>query len=326
MDPSASKRRRFWQHPVALLLAAIVLLATAAVLFFVIGLRVDQEAKQELPKLLGRPSDDPNFGSVAVSFSKLAQAPLRAEDIETVVTGIPEPHGLAVLDGALFSSGWSENRLYRLNLQTKERTLVTDELEGAHDFATDDDGNLVTPLYKAGRVVRINPRDGRISTLVEGLGGPNGIARARDGGFYVTEATAGRVVKLSDSGELRVVAEGLKEPAGVIADSDNILLVAQYADAQNSVVQIADNGTVTVAVTGITNAESLLRDNERNLIIGHSYQGKAAMSIVPRGQAPRLLLATGFPLPMVGPVTDNQYLYFESAAAGQSAIYRIKLP
>ncbi len=300
------------------------LLVTAAGIFFLVGTTATQVANKELPKLLpASPSPSPK---ARISFAKLAAAPLDPKKIETVGKDIPEPHGLGVFDGVLYASSWGDKQLYRIDLATGQRKSLADELPGLHDMVIDQEGGIVAPDFKAGRVVRVERNSGKVSKLAEGLKGPNGIATARTGGYYVTEANGGRVVRVLPDGQVQTVKDKLSEPAGILSDNDNILLVAQYADTNNAVIQISDNGTTTTVARGLANAESLLRDEERNVIIGHQVNGKAALSIFPRNQAVRPLLTTDLPGPMVGPVTDGKYLYFESAAPGQTQVYRIALP
>lgn len=317
---SKTKHRRFW-----LLLLMFGLIAIAAAVFLLVGLQATQVVKDELPKL--QPSPSPTAPPGTFSFTRLVGQTLDPATAEPYVQNIPGVHGLGLFDNTLYVSSWKDRAVYKVDLATGQRKRLADELDGAHDMALDDDGKLVTPLYGEDRVVKIDPKTGRVSELArEALSGPNGIAKARGGGFYVTNAKSGTVVKISSDGQqVDTIATGLKEPAGIISDPDNILYVAQYADPVNSVIQVFDNGQIRPLITGLTNAETLLRDEERNLIVGHVVDGHAALSLFKRGgTTTQLLLQTDYPGPMVGPVTDEQYLYFESA--GQSTVYRIALP
>ncbi len=312
-------------HRVLLFLLTVALIAGAAGLFLLIGIQTSQVAKRELTKLSPTPSPTTGFLNAPFSFENLAGKTLDPADTEAFVKGIPGVHGLGAFDGSLYVSSWADRAIYKIDLATGQRRQLADELNGAHDMVLDN-GQIVTPLYNENRVVKVDPKTGRVSELARGFSGPNGIAKARDGGFYISNAKGGTVVKVSKDGKgVRTIASGLKEPAGIISDPDNILYVAQYADPVNSVVQIFDNGEIRPLVSGLTGAESLLRDDRRNLIIGHVQDGHAALSFFKRGgTAAQPLLLTGNPGPMVGPVTDKKYLYFESA--GGSTVYRIRLP
>lgn len=314
-------------HRALLFGLTLALIAGAAGLFLLIGLQTSKVAKDELTKLNPTPTPTAGFPNTKFSFAGLVGRTLDPATIEPYLKNTPGVHGLGVFDNALYVSSWSDRAVYKVDLATGQRKRLADELDGAHDMVLDGDGKIVTPLFNEDRVVRIDPKNGRVSELTdEGLSGPNGIAKARDGGFYVSNAKSGTVVKISsDGGQVDTVASGLKEPAGIVSDTDNILYVAQYGDPVNSVIQILDNGQVRPLITGLTNAETLLRDDERNLIVGHVANGRTALSLFKRGGTTvQPLLTTGNPGPMVGPATDRKYLYFESA--GQSTVYRIPLP
>lgn len=319
------RKKKLFQKPQIVIPLMIGLFGLLGGAFFIIGTQVNDDAAKEIGKLTVPATTPPS--STKFSFAKLGQSALQTEKVEPFARDISGSHGLGIFDGVLYASSWDQRKLYAINLETGERRTLADELDGLHDMIVDDEGKLVVPVFGEDRVVKIDRKSGRVEQLADGLDGPNGIARARDGGYYVSNAKSGTVVKLTPAGEEeRVVAKDLREPAGILSDNDNILLVAQYGDTQNSVIQIADNGTVSTVIRGLANAESLLRDEERNVIIGHTVGGKAALSILPRGQAVRPLLSMTLAGPMVGPVTDGRYLYFESAADGQSTVYRVLLP
>ena len=320
-------KHRLLNHPVVLVGLLLLAVAAAAGLLFLFSQGVGPGTNRAVDRLIPdiKPSPSPT-NQVAV-FAPLRGKVLTQQQAEPFVTGVREPHGLGIADGELFVSSWEDQAIYRVNLQTGERTLVTDGVDGAHDMVIGPDGKLVVPLFKDGRVVKIDRKDGRVETLTDALSGPNGITRARSGGYYVTDAKDGRLVKVEENGDVRQIADGLREPAGVVVDNDNIIRLAQYADPINSVIQIQDNGNKTTLVKGLQQAESLAVDYGKNLIIGHTDGGRVAFDIFfTRAEAPQRFLTTTLPGPAVGPVTDGTYLYFESAAPGQDTVYRIPLP
>lgn len=318
---------RLWQHPLTLVALLLVAVIAAAMLLFFFGQGVLPGTKKAVNKLLPEPAPTASPSPKVAAFAPLRNTPLDPAKIEPFVTGIKEPHGLGVIGNELFVSSWGDKAIYRVNLQTGERRLLADELDGAHDMVESPDGELVTPLFRDGRVVKVRLDDGRVTTLARDLDGPNGIVRARNGGYYVTNAKDGTLVKVDEDGKVSKVADGLREPAGVVVDNDNIIRLAQFDDPPNSVLQIQDNGNRSTLISGLQNAESLAVDYGKNLIIGHTADGKVAFDIFfTRSEAPQRILTTTLPGPAVGPVTDGTYLYFESAAPGQGTVYRIPLP
>ncbi|HEY8109018.1 MAG TPA: hypothetical protein VIF43_03350 [Patescibacteria group bacterium] len=297
-----------------------VLIAAGAVLFFVIGTTATKVVEDSAPE----PTSTPR--PLEIFFGDLTANSLDAADLRRVAD-FEQPHGIGVFDGTLYVSDWGEDKIYAVDPNTGDKRLLADELGGAHDMVLDDEGWIVTPLYKEGRVVRVDRKSGAVEELASGFAGPNGIARARSGYYYVSNAKDGTVVKLSPDGKRKLtVARGLKEPAGIVVDNDNIVRVAQYADPRNPVVQIFDNGKRSVVVRNLAAAESLLYDERKNLLIGHGDSGRGTVTMFTgRGGLVRVL-TTSLPVPLVGPVTDGKYLYLQSAAPGQTGVYRIKLP
>jgi hypothetical protein len=314
-----AKRKK--KHQVALLLAMIALILAAAVGFLFIGLRVSEFVKE----LNRQPAPQQGFQNARFSLENLDGKQLDPADIEVAVDGIPGIHGLGVFDGTLYVSSWTKQALYKVDVGNGYRRQLTDEVDGIHDMVMEGNA-IVTPVFGEDRLVKVDKGSGQITILARDLAGPNGIAKARDGGYYVSNAKSGTVVKISSDGkDVRQIASGLKEPAGIISDTDNILYVAQYSDPANSVIQIFDNGKIQPLVGGMTQAETLLRDDRRNLIIGHSQDGKAAFSFFKRGgTTAQPLLRTNLPGPVIGPVSDERYLYF--ASIGDSKVYKIRLP
>ncbi|MDP4000046.1 MAG: hypothetical protein Q8Q11_01280 [bacterium] len=297
-----------------------ILIVLGAVLFFVIGTTATQVVEDTVPK----PTSTPR--PLTVFFGMLTADSLDPGDLRKVADFV-QPHGLGIFDGTLYVSDWGEDKLYAVDPETGDKRLLADELGGAHDMVLDADGWIVTPLYKENRVVRVNRHSGAVEELATGFAGPNGIARSRSGNYYVTNNKDGTVVKLSSDGKRKqTIARGLKEPAGVVVDNDNIVRVAQYADPRNPVVQIFDNGKRSTVTKDLSLTESLLYDERKNLLIGHGVSGLGTVTMfTARGKVVRVL-ATSLPAPLVGPVTDGDYLYLQSAAEGQTAVYRIKLP
>lgn len=303
----------------------LLIILGAAGAFFAIGSALSPGAQRQVSKLLAtpKPSATPRPGAI---YKVLYKKTLLMANATPFVEDISQPHGLGLFGDSLYVSSWGDKAIYKVDLASGSKKLLVSNVDGAHDMVMDSDGKLVVPLFHEGRVVRIDPKNGKVSELASGFDGPNGITHARDSGYYVTDASAGTLSKVSDDGHVKVLARNLKEPAGVVVDNDNIIRVAQFADSADPVIQIQDNGTTRPLVKNLTNAESLAVDGAKNLIISHVVGGKLAFSVFfARATDPQPVLQTDLPGPGVGPVTDGKYLYFESTASGQSAVYRIPL-
>jgi hypothetical protein len=64
---------------------------------------------------------------------------------------------------------------------------------------------------------------GAVSTVAQGLSRPAGVAAASDGSCYVSESGRGRVVKLN--GGTTAIVEGLQTPQGVALAGDQLLIL-----------------------------------------------------------------------------------------------------
>lgn len=319
---SPKSSRRGYNRPAAFVGLLAVL---AGVVLFLMADAEDNRVAA--PSLTNRtPSANPTASAVKVSFSTLLTVPLDPKTIMPVKGEFDLPHGLTFFGGSLYVSDWNTNRIYKVNPNNGGRTTFAEEVAGAHDMVLDEAGNLIVPLFKTDRLVRIDARSGEVTQIAAGLDGPNGIAKSPGGGWYVSNNNNGTVTLVSAEGVPTRIASGLKEPAGIAIAKNGRILVAQYGDPVNSVVQIADNGSVVPVVSSLTNAESLLYDGEGNLLIGHVVEGRGAISVFTANGVTKQVLQTALPGPFIGPVSDGQSLYFESAATGQRRVYRIPLP
>lgn len=263
-----------------------------------------------------------NFQNAKVSFAVLQDRPLAQADLRPVITDIADPHVLSVYDDVLYVASWQEKKLYRIDLKTNQRKLLTDELDSIRGIAATKDGRLLATVFNENRVVSIDIKTGKVKTLATDLEGPSGIVPARDGAFYVLSQTSGKMVKLKLDGTYEGVADGLQEPVGVLADNDNVVTVTQSADPAQAITVIADNGKKTVPIRDIPKAEAILRDDERNTLITAQINGKGVLIAWPRGKEAKPLLLSELPA-LAGLATDGKALF--TASPERNEVYRIEL-
>lgn len=90
--------------------------------------------------------------------------------------------------------------------------------------AVDLNGSLYIADTGNNRVLNVNPASGSISTVILALQ-PAGVTVDRSGNVYVSEAQ--RVSKITPSGALSIVLDGLNSPRGLAATDDGGLIVAE---------------------------------------------------------------------------------------------------
>jgi len=104
-----------------------------------------------------------------------------------------------------------------------------------------EDGAVLVTEYARGAIVRIGPDnwDDRIDQF-EGLDGPAMMLQGPDSTIYVSETGAGRIVRLTDSGGVETVIDGLENPEGFDLLDDGRIAVAE---AKAGRITIADPAT-----------------------------------------------------------------------------------
>lgn len=104
-----------------------------------------------------------------------------------------------------------------------------------------EDGAVLVTEYARGAIVRVGPEnwEERVD-LIEGLNGPAMMLQGPDSTIYVSETGAGRIVRLTDSGGVEPVIDGLENPEGFDLLEDGRIAIAE---AKASRITIADPAT-----------------------------------------------------------------------------------
>src|SRR5688500_17804013 len=134
--------KKFFKNRAVLMALMLLLILCAAGLFFAIGSLVSPQAEKELSKLLATPKPSPTLRP-GISFAGLFNRQLSPQTIETFVTDIDEPHGLGVFDNILYVSSWADQTIYKVDIATGQKRVLTDGVDAAHDMAMSPDGDLV---------------------------------------------------------------------------------------------------------------------------------------------------------------------------------------
>jgi hypothetical protein len=172
---------------------------------------------------------------------------------------ISNPYDMMAADGALWITDGNRQQVYRVTPDGAISRLA--DLSDGHPVTTGmaraADGSLIlseltsVPYPEgAGRIRRVG-MDGAVSTLMTGTTAATGLAMAPDGSMYVVEISkhlgqppflmpfSGRVARVTGSGQLETVADGLMFPTIARTGPDGALYVAHFSvGAENGEGQI----------------------------------------------------------------------------------------
>lgn len=162
--------------------------------------------------------------------------------VERIASGFRWAEG-PVWMGDTRSLVWSDvpgNRMYRWDEESGQTSVFRSPSGNANGNTRDRQGRLLTCEHGGRRVVRTE-YDGRVTTLVDRFEGcrfnsPNDIVCKTDGSIWFTDPSFGilgyyegeksepelptNVYRLSPTGELTVVAEGINQPNGLAFSPD----------------------------------------------------------------------------------------------------------
>ncbi|MDX1636437.1 MAG: SMP-30/gluconolactonase/LRE family protein [Balneolaceae bacterium] len=167
-------------------------------------------------------------------------------------------------EGNIYFTDQPNNDIWKYGIDG-ELSLFMDESGRSNGMYFDDENNLVTCADVNSELWKINP-DKTVNVLVDNyrgkrLNGPNDLWIAPNGGIYLTdpyyqrdywkrtekEIEEERVYYLPpDRGELRIAADGLVKPNGIIGTPDGTkLYIADIGDQKTYSYRIAEDGSLT---------------------------------------------------------------------------------
>ena len=151
----------------------------------------------------------------------------------------------ATADGQLvLTTSWFDNAVRIWDPKADALVQVFGELAQPID-ATLFEGEVVTSQWGAGNVIAFSPENpGEKRVLADGLKGPAGLTTA-DGALYVADNLAGTLHRIGDAGA-ELVAEGLDQPEGLAA-ANGAIYVVEAGSGQVTAINPANGESATVA-------------------------------------------------------------------------------
>ena len=150
-------------------------------------------------------------------------------------------------DGRLVLSSWFDNAV-RLWDPAANALIQTFAGLAAPVDALQFEGDIVASQWGAGNVIAFSPDSpDEKRVLAEGLKGPAGLT-VLDGGVYVTDNLAGTLLRITDGG-VEEVASGLDQPEGLAAANGSIYVVEAGAGRVTAIDPAS--GAAQVVVEGL---------------------------------------------------------------------------
>jgi sugar lactone lactonase YvrE len=161
------------------------------------------------------------------------------------------PTSMAVAHGRIAAAGLTAGAVQVLDAATGNSLGLHHGFTTPTDALPLEDGGTLVTEYARGAITRVNPDnwDDRI-TIVDGLKGPAMLSQGPDSAIYVTETKGGRISRLTDSGGVEKVVDGLTNPEGFTFLADGSIAVAEAGKAQITIVDPA-SGDRTVVASGL---------------------------------------------------------------------------
>ncbi|MBM4460989.1 MAG: hypothetical protein FJ011_25035 [Chloroflexi bacterium] len=189
--------------------------------------------------------------------------------------GVDTPDDLAFgPDGSLYWTSLYGGQIGRLSPDGKMSTAA--QLPpGANPITFSDDGRLFVALdFLGDALYEVDPAGKKEPRLIaKDLGFLNGMDWGQDGRLYGPIWTKGQVVKVNvDTGEIKVVAEGLVVPSAVKFDAQGRLHVLDFATGKVARINLQTGGREELAQLA-PSLDNLAFDAKGRLFISNAEQG-----------------------------------------------------
>lgn len=177
-----------------------------------------------------------------------------ALSIETINTDSFYPEGPLWLDGRLFYTEYSEDRIMTYD-GGRNRVFWKQEGCGASGLVQTQDHTLLVTCYDSNTLAEVSPEGETVGTIKtdsaeEPFVGPNDFTEDSKGGIYLSASgvyspdapAQGKVHYIAPDGEIREVARGIHYSNGLGLTPDGRLLVAEMLEKRVLSYAVRDDG------------------------------------------------------------------------------------
>ena len=183
-------------------------------------------------------------------------------------------------------------------------------------------GKLLLSHFDEGRVRVANLGDGNIVRTIEKLVSPYDAIMLANGDIVVAELTTGRLVRVDATDRQIVVADGLMQPVGLVAEDARHVIVTEAARGSLTRVDL-ETGAEAIIRDGLKRPEGLDRGSDRSLFVAEAGSGEL-VRIDPTTGA-RTVLASGLPAAITPPAPMNPVWIPMGVAVGAKGVVYVSL-
>ncbi len=209
--------------------------------------------------------------------------PMLQSDLKILSGNVQRPNGITFFDGYLYTSCSGDFTIYRLNATTGDTITYIAGVQNTHTLYVEQGttGPVVWIAdFQRNALSYIQTEPRTLQNVKQGLGSPWGLASAPDGSFYVTQFATDDVVNVKRDGTLNVVANGFRNPTGIVVDGD-YAYVGNNGSARRA-IEYFELAAVPVAEQDLKPLVSGLQ-NVTNMVIGPDNWLYFAYSLGARG-------------------------------------------
>lgn len=265
--------------------------------------------------------------------------PLTQTDLTVITGNVQRPNGMVWFDETLFVVCNGDWTVYEIDANNGDTRTYIYGVRNGHALHAEQNnaGQLVlwVPDFDQNMLLEVNPvRAPRpVST---GLDSPWGIAYLNENEFLITNLGADNVVRVSRSGMVSPLIEGLRRPTGLAIDGNHVY-VANNGSARRAIewVDLNDPATINPLVSGLQSTTGLTLGPDGYLYFAYSLGSRGIVGRVDPeicrenggcgNEDVEIVLYTELAAPLAGiTITPEMRLYIHTMFRPE--IYWVQLP
>ncbi|HRL10382.1 MAG TPA: hypothetical protein PKX07_00780 [Aggregatilineales bacterium] len=265
--------------------------------------------------------------------------PLTQTDLTVITGNVQRPNGMVWFDETLFVVCNGDWTVYEIDANNGDTRTYIYGVRNGHALHAEQNnaGQLVlwVPDFDQNMLLEVNPvRAPR--PVATGLESPWGIAYLNENEFLISNLGADNVVRVSRSGMVSPLIEGLRRPTGLAIDGNHVY-VANNGSARRAIewVDLNDPGTINPLVSGLQSTTGLTLGPDGYLYFAYSLGSRGIVGRVDPevcrenggcgNEDVEIVLYTELAAPLAGiTITPEMRLYIHTMFRPE--IYWVQLP
>jgi hypothetical protein len=265
--------------------------------------------------------------------------PLTQTDLTVITGNVQRPNGMVWFDETLFVVCNGDWTVYEIDANNGDTRTYIYGVRNGHALHAEQNnaGQLVlwVPDFDQNMLLEVNPvRAPR--PVATGLESPWGIAYLNENEFLISNLGADNVVRVSRSGMVSPLIEGLRRPTGLAVDG-NYVYIANNGSARRAIewVDLNDPATINPLVSGLQSTTGLTLGPDGYLYFAYSLGSRGIVGRVDPevcrenggcgNEDVEIVLYTELAAPLAGiTITPEMRLYIHTMFRPE--IYWVQLP